>query len=366
MYRVVFLSVHPRFTKATAQGKLERLLKATPAQIAKLLDSPGHVLRTGVSKEDAERYCVVLGAAGAICKSELLSSPLEVDLPLTGVRSESTAAINHSDEPTNACVAMPSGWEKRFQLLEALNADRLTVSEILRSAEYRKLPRSDRLALFPSWGGILLGPIYYFYRGMHQKGLLMLSLVCLLFAAVLVLEAAFGRPLKWLDVPIGLAIPGICGLYAAHDLFRSIKFGERTWPWLDDALPFRFRTLAVSTVSALVLLATLFLTPWYVHRTDAERIADIRGVWRSDTDGHLIAIRLGGPDRAWTLGEKRYAVLSSELYRQHHTYKVRVQSPDESRPLTWVLRQHFADDDSFTLGVTYHDGKQDTLSFVRE
>lgn len=100
-YRVVFLGIAEGVEREEAATRLAALLKAAPERIEWLLDSPGHVLKTGLPPDVATRYQQAIAAAGASCRVEPEPlSDVAVSLPQGAPASAARGSTPPSEMPS--------------------------------------------------------------------------------------------------------------------------------------------------------------------------------------------------------------------------------------------------------------------------
>ncbi|MGU3234704.1 DUF2628 domain-containing protein [Vibrio cholerae] len=83
-------------------------------------------------------------------------------------------------------------WKSRFHLLKNLGADELSHALILKSEAYRALSFKERMFFISNFAAFFGGFLYYFYKRMHLKGLVLLSLSMLWIAALAGIEFVSG------------------------------------------------------------------------------------------------------------------------------------------------------------------------------
>ncbi len=103
-YRVVFAGqALPGHDRDTAIRNLARLLKRTPEQVAAAFSGKTSVLKKGLSKADADKYCQALEKAGLLVHAEA-EAEVAATLPPAGAAT-SLSLVAQDDEPMAASAA---------------------------------------------------------------------------------------------------------------------------------------------------------------------------------------------------------------------------------------------------------------------
>lgn len=151
-------------------------------------------------------------------------------------------------------------WEKKFNLLQDLNADNLEYYDIQRSDGFKELNFKSRTLLFFNFPALFFNFFYYFYKGMYLKGL---SIMALSFTWIAILTTT--------EFFTGLTLPGItywgvpsflCSILANIDYYRKVYHQEKMWRFLPTRFQnqrFIFGLLAISLLlwgAAISFIAT--------------------------------------------------------------------------------------------------------------
>ncbi len=134
---------------------------------------------------------------------------------------------------------LTGSWQRRFEILDRIDGAYFT--------RWRELSPEERVRAGGfRWPGFLFSFLYYFAKGMWQKGLLLMT-------AYAVLGMALGSA----GVPGAVAwfsVAGGCAASATSDYYKRVERDERIWPWLATRLPAFLRStpaLVVVGVAAL-------------------------------------------------------------------------------------------------------------------
>ncbi|EJY4339386.1 hypothetical protein VCSRO128_2804 [Vibrio cholerae] len=123
-------------------------------------------------------------------------------------------------------------WKSRFHLLKNLGADELSHALILKSEAYRALSFKERMFFISNFAAFFGGFLYYFYKRMHLKGLLLLSLSMLWIAALAGIEFVSGVIIP--DVVFWSLSACLCSQWANYDLYRKTFHSEQLWDWIPE------------------------------------------------------------------------------------------------------------------------------------
>jgi hypothetical protein len=114
----------------------------------------------------------------------------------------------------------------------------------------------------------------------------------------------------------------------------------------------------------IAMLLTLFCITG-CSQPASDILTQISGVWRFSDDS-LLTIKHDKDSVYLTSGERVIAAKVGAIDTRNKTVNLKVILPD-GRDAIWTIKQVFtADDRTFYLVVTLHDGKKDVLQFVRK
>ena len=136
-------------------------------------------------------------------------------------------------------------WRERFEILDKIDGQLGSRSDELTTKERFKVG----FRVF----ALLFGPFYYFFKGMWQKGFLILNGL----AVLLVVASVFDAP-DIIYTMLSIASGVVCSALATTDYYKKVERNEKVWP-LFSSLP----SLLISTpVLAVfwVMIITLYVT----------------------------------------------------------------------------------------------------------
>lgn len=143
-------------------------------------------------------------------------------------------------EITSKREGLTESWKKRFEILDKVDGAYFSRAKELSMAERWKV--GFRFFAF------VFSVLYYFAKGMWEKGLLIWTA----YAVLGIVLGALGVP----DMLVAIAMVAACASLATIDYYNKVEHDERIWPFLAKLIPENLRTipaLAVVTVVALGL-----------------------------------------------------------------------------------------------------------------
>lgn len=133
---------------------------------------------------------------------------------------------------------LTESWRQRFEIFDRIDGAYF--------ARWRELSSAERLRAGLAWPAFLFSFLYYFAKGMWEKGLLLMTTYAVLGMAL----GAVGVP----GVLIWFWMAALCVACATSDYYKRIEHDERIWPWLSKRMP---RFLRSTPALAVVALAAL-------------------------------------------------------------------------------------------------------------
>lgn len=133
---------------------------------------------------------------------------------------------------------LTESWRQRFEIFDRIDGAFFS--------RWKELSPDERTRAGFRWPALVFSFLYYFAKGMWEKGLLFMTVYALLG---MVLGAA-GLP----GVLVWFWVGALCVACAASDYYKRVEHGERIWPWLARRMPGFLRSppgLAVVAVVAL-------------------------------------------------------------------------------------------------------------------
>ncbi|AUG52451.1 DUF2628 domain-containing protein [Thalassospira marina] len=161
--------------------------------------------------------------------------------------SENTTTVNTAKDYS------PS-WQRRFEMLDYLGADRLSYDAMRKTEKYKSLSFGERFRLSQNFLALFFGSIYYFCKGMWAKGLFIITASSIYSMLLIGIEVAVGRAflasiVYWLPTAI------FTFLLANYDYYRKEKLGEKIWP----NIPAIFGDIKVALpVAFIALVANIY------------------------------------------------------------------------------------------------------------
>lgn len=133
---------------------------------------------------------------------------------------------------------LTGSWRRRFEILDRIDGAYFT--------RWRELSTAERVTAGWAWPAFPFSFLYYFAKGMWEKGLLLMTAYAVLGMAL----GAVGLP----DALAWFGVGGVCAAFATSDYYKRVEHDQRIWPWLATRLPAFLRStpaLAVVGVAAL-------------------------------------------------------------------------------------------------------------------
>lgn len=201
------------------------------------------------------------------------------------------------------------------------------------------------------------GPFYYFAKGMHRKGFIILAVAVLMATITQFIESIFS-----IDFRSGLlssAAQVWFGLYAYKDLYKMRVQGETMWPAL-KVLDSPVKSIATFGISLILLASLAAFMP-----TPSDIFEDMSGVWKDDDNGMVVKLDLARPVKRITVGSNAYAV--SPIKADTATELVVLKSSKEKQVFNTITLRKIIDgaNRSFTLRMTIDDTNVSELSYIR-
>ena len=129
-------------------------------------------------------------------------------------------------------------WRARFEIL-----DRIDGAFFKR---WKELSPEDRRRAGLVWPVVPCSFLYYFAKGMWEKGLLFTTAYAVLGLAL----GAAGVP----GVLVWFWVAALCVACVASDYYRRVEHDERIWPWLATRMPGFLRSTPALAAVAVVAL----------------------------------------------------------------------------------------------------------------
>lgn len=153
-------------------------------------------------------------------------------------------------------------WQRRFDLLDHLHADRLTMSEVMKTEKYKSLGFWEKFRLLRNFLAFFFGGLYYLFKGMWAKGLFIIGASSIYGIILLAIETSAGRMViptivYWLPPAV------IASQLANFDYYRKERLGEKIWP----KIPAIFADLKVTLPFAIIALAANFYLAYIAAMT---------------------------------------------------------------------------------------------------
>lgn len=253
-------------------------------------------------------------------------------------------------------------WKKRFRILE--KAGDLGVFGYENRS---RLAFSERFSIGFSFLAFFFGPFYYFFKGMYQKGFVLLGCGFIVAFLVTVVENFAGPIVRPLHVgPIAIT----CATLASYDYYRLKVKQETMWEALGA---FRQVWVAITFAGAAIVLHVAGLT---VGETAVNNLklahvsfdnilpgknllTEVSGVWRDD-EGTVVEISLDGDVKRIKIAQRAVQVQIKDAHKADGTI---VLKPDTAHQV-WTLRQ-IKEGERSSLRLTIDDRIEANLAFVR-
>lgn len=133
---------------------------------------------------------------------------------------------------------LTESWRQRFEIFDRIDGAYFS--------RWRELSEAERMRAGLAWPAFLFSFLYYFAKGMWEKGLLFMTAYAVLGMAL----GAAGVPgvLIWSWVAV------LCAVCAASDYYKRLEHNERIWPWLAKRMPGLLQSAPALAVAALAAL----------------------------------------------------------------------------------------------------------------
>jgi hypothetical protein len=153
-------------------------------------------------------------------------------------------------------------WQRRFDLLDSLDADKLSMSAVTKTEKYKSLSFWQKFRLMRNFLAFFFGGLYYLCKGMWAKGLFIIGASSLYGIILLSIEISAGRIViptivYWLPPAV------IASQLANFDYYRKEKLGEKIWA----KIPAIFADLKITLPLAIIALATNFYLGYHAAMT---------------------------------------------------------------------------------------------------
>lgn len=158
-------------------------------------------------------------------------------------------------------------WKTRFKLFDSLDAENQTREQILKSERFKSLDWKQRFAVNGNIWAFIGSFIYYFCKGMHQKGGVILALT-FIWATLLTLVdffSGFTLPdnLYWI-VPSAL-----CSMLANLDYYRKVKCNESMWHKMPAFFHIVRNVIVFAVIAFVIYVACWFFVANHQYATEA-------------------------------------------------------------------------------------------------
>lgn len=120
--------------------------------------------------------------------------------------------------------------------------------------------------------------------------------------------------------------------------------------------------IAIAILLTFILVAGIAATKFDPELQQESALTDVSGVWRANTDGAMVTLKLDGKVKTIDVNGDTFTVVVKSY---DYDNKIITMVVDNKPEIIWTLRQIFQNDEKFTLNLTLQDGTQDNLSFVR-
>lgn len=122
-------------------------------------------------------------------------------------------------------------WKRRFKLYEKLNADTQGRDTFVKTDTFKQFTWREKYSITSNLWAFFGGFIYYFIKGMHYKGAMILTFTMLWAMALGLIDFFVGIQIPDSTYWIG---PGaLCSMQASLDYYRKVQCSEimwRSWP----------------------------------------------------------------------------------------------------------------------------------------
>ena len=163
-------------------------------------------------------------------------------------------------------------WKRRFKLFEKLNASQQSRDAFVKTDTFKQFTWRERYSVTSNLWAFLGGFIYYFIKGMHYKGAMILSLSML-----------WGMALGLIDFFSGITIPNttywiapgvVCSMLASLDFYRKTLCGEKMWRSWPSYFHDKKSVITVTVASVVLNIASTAFIIDHQYSTEAAQNSD--------------------------------------------------------------------------------------------
>lgn len=164
-------------------------------------------------------------------------------------------------------LGVSNKWKRRFHQLKKLGADDLSHAMILKSDAYKALSFKERFSFMSNFAAFLGGFLYYFYKRMHLKGTVILSLSMLWVTGLSIIEFFSGIVIP--DSVFWCLSAVLCSQWANYDLYRKTFHNEHLWNWVPKKWQNKSSVLCFLALSVAILGSSIYYTSTHTFSTYA-------------------------------------------------------------------------------------------------
>ncbi|EGU32668.1 hypothetical protein VII00023_06497 [Vibrio ichthyoenteri ATCC 700023] len=188
-------------------------------------------------------------------------------------KSQINTMTDTTEQPQNIDeLNVSDKWKRRFKLYAALNADTQGRDTFVKTQAFKQLTWRERYSLTSNLWAFFGGFIYYFIKGMHYKG-----------AMVLTLTMLWGSTLSLIDFLTGMSVPSstywiapgaACSMLASLDYYRKIQCGEIMWASWPNYFHKKSSVITLAIASIALNIGSVMFILDHEYYTDA--VTDIK------------------------------------------------------------------------------------------
>lgn len=189
-------------------------LKINPKHTDKLFDGRSYAIKKQLSEEQAQRVKQKLLSIGII-------SSVVADEPKKVHKIETQVETSHKIKSTF--------WRERFEILDSL-PQVSSIFSLGKTQEFKSLDKKSSHKVMFNVYAFIFGVFYYFFKGMWEKGIIILFISMAYTLSLSIFEEALEfqiySALYWV-------IPSsIIAIIATFDYYKKVSENQRIWPAL--------------------------------------------------------------------------------------------------------------------------------------
>ncbi|WP_289106530.1 DUF2628 domain-containing protein [uncultured Pseudoalteromonas sp.] len=252
-FKVVFKGkINDGVSKEKVGKSLCHFLKINPKHHDKLFDGRSYAIKKQLSEEQAQRVKQKLLSIGII-------SSVVADESQKAHKVETQLETNHKIKSTF--------WRERFEILDSL-PQVSSIFSLGKTQEFKSLDKKSSHKVMFNIYAFIFGAFYYFFKGMWEKGIIILFISMTYTFSLSIIEEVFEFQIY---SAIYWVVPSsIIAVIATFDYYKKVSENQRIWPAL-HSLNKKFILIPIVLISILLCIFPFIdITPASYDRTIAK------------------------------------------------------------------------------------------------